>query len=328
MPEPFVENSLVAPRPTVSIAVIPRERNSLALAALDRLLAATPEPFELVYVGSRLTRATWSHIEDRAGRRNLKLVAIRSRRHLSANRARQRALEQASGEYVVMLDNDVFVNPNWLTPLIDCAVANRATAVMPAVLERYGAHKRTHLTGGSLSISPFGTVDSRMRDHRRTVSATLGQRIEPEATELIEFHCLLIHRAQALACDLVDPVAPPALEHIDFCLAAANNDCRMWVEPRSSATVVVPDRATLNDLLRFRWQWSVRRHRLGMSHFCRKWQVQDTYPARLLRHRHRRHLVAPGLTERVIAFARRALPPPAYELARRAYAGARRATSG
>lgn len=332
-PTPRTLKFMASHNPSVTIAIIPREQNSVALRALDQLLNVTDGLSELIYVGSRLSRRMWARIEQRTRKHDVTFIPLRSGTHLSANAARQWVLQHASGDFIAFVDNDVLVDEGWLPSLMDCALASGATAIVPLVMERIGTLERVHLAGGSLSISAAREIQTTMQDYSRERSCVLREKTAWEFTQLVEFHCILVCREHALAADLFDAKVAAAWEHIDFCLAVRKAGGQLCFDPHSSVTYVVPGFATQLDLTRFRFQWDVHRHRQGMAHFCRKWSVKDNYPSELLYHRHRRHIFYPSLANRYSPSLKRILPRPLFEIlkslhtaSRTLFAGVRRWT--
>src|SRR5690606_3710530 len=132
--------------PRVTVAVVPRERFSVALRSLESLYANTSEPFELVYVDGNSPRDVRDGLRQQARERGFTLV--RTERYLSPTQARNIALQRVQTPYVLFVDNDVFFADGWLTRLLDCAEDTGAWVVGPLPFEGELADARIHNAGG------------------------------------------------------------------------------------------------------------------------------------------------------------------------------------
>src|SRR5690349_5795936 len=118
--------------PAISIVIAPRDRFSIAPRALRSLLTTTTPPYQLVYVDA----GSPADIRDElaAMARVHGFTLIRHDEYGGPNRSRNIGLAEASGEYVVLAENDVLFTPGWLEPLVDCARQTGADVVSPLIL--------------------------------------------------------------------------------------------------------------------------------------------------------------------------------------------------
>src|SRR5262245_17880135 len=107
-----------------TVAVVPRERFSMAARSLASVLRETPHATPIVYVDGGSPREVARRLARVAEGRPVEW--IRERGYLSPNHARNLALARVHTRYVVFVDNDVLVAPGWLDRLVERAEATGA----------------------------------------------------------------------------------------------------------------------------------------------------------------------------------------------------------
>src|SRR5260221_9141828 len=117
----------------VTLVVPPRDRFSAARRSLESIYRNTEGPFELVYVDGNSPPHVSRYLQREAQRRHFTL--IRKDQFLSPNQARNIGLKNVRTKYVVFVDNDVEVEPGWLTHLLGCAEETGAWAVAPLIFQ-------------------------------------------------------------------------------------------------------------------------------------------------------------------------------------------------
>ena len=226
----------------VTIGVVARERFSAAPDALRTLLRNTPEQFELIVVDSGMPEPWRSEMTELVGRHsNGSVVSVPDvERPLLPNRARNLVIERATGDWICLLENDVLVDENWLTPLLDAASSHDAGVAVPLIIERFGPYEKVHFDDRLHRI-----VDSPTR-------AGVAHRIEPRddskendrggRTRVVDFfetHCMLFRRS------VLDQVGGfdgsiTAQEEIDISFALHTNDITAVLVPSSVVTFLPP----------------------------------------------------------------------------------------
>ena len=138
--------------PDVTICVVPRERYSCAIDSLENIVRNTDGPYKLVYVDGNSPTAIATQLAQlcRAGG----FTYLREDRFLTPNHARNIGLKVIDTDYVAFVDNDLFVQPGWLQPLVECARETGAWAVGPVVLEGSENLSVIHMAGGDLIGPP------------------------------------------------------------------------------------------------------------------------------------------------------------------------------
>jgi GT2 family glycosyltransferase len=145
-----------------------------------------------------------------------------------------RALHHCHTPYVVLLNSDVEVPPNWLQPLVQLAESNpRIGAIQPKILW----HKKPEMleyagaAGGFIDELGYAFCRGRM----------LG-RLEPDtqqyntATPIFwaTGACLFLRSAAVAETGLFDPTYFAHYEEIDFCWRLQLHGWQVWAQPAST----------------------------------------------------------------------------------------------
>jgi GT2 family glycosyltransferase len=263
-------------KPATTIAIVPHEKFSVTRRSLESVLEHTPEPHRLVIVDGGSPRHVADYLESRARTHDFTLV--RTDYYLQPNEARNLALAHVDTKFVALVDNDVVVDPGWLTPLERCADETDASVVSPLCCIGPFVHARVHLSTGECHIVESGErrlVHERFVDSQRPVDEVLP-RLERVQCELVDAHALLI-RTDALSASSPFDEAILLEEHIDFSLTIREQGGTLWLEPRSVVTYLTP-RLHPSDLLFYVLRWGDAWNRAGLEHFAEKWRVANDDP--------------------------------------------------
>lgn len=305
-----------------SIVITQREAFSRGRENLLSVLANTPRPYKLIYVDGGSPPEARDELRRLSVEHGFRL--IRHDRYLSPNEAREVALPHLSGEYTAFLDNDVLVGEGWLEGLLTCAAETGAGVVAPLYLERLNGMERLHMFGGHCRIVESSgrrvlevTHDGRQGQARRDLS-----RIQ---TEHIEMHGFVIRTALLSSLRLFDPAIPTIPENADFCLTVLQAGEALWIEPRSSITVVLPTSVPEPDREFYRLRWSDAWIDSGFTRFREKWGLSGPQP---VLDSQRRWAVAHRMVSHDGALHRRAGIPSDSILNRRLLAPLERALRG
>ncbi|MDJ0705004.1 MAG: glycosyltransferase [Leptolyngbyaceae cyanobacterium MO_188.B28] len=281
--------------PKVTIVVSPRERFSYTRESLESIYANTQEPFSLVYIDGGSPKEIKRYLEEKSKEKGFEL--IRTERYLSPNQARNLGLSQVKSEYVVFIDNDVHVAPNWLENLLKCAEETQAALVCPLTCIGQPLHQKIHLAGGEARIVlEIKGEKARRRVHEKHYFvnrpvAEVADQLQRQQCEFAEFHCMLV---QAQIFEQVGPLDEELLstrEHIDFCMTVTQAGGTIYCEPASVVTYVPDILYRWSDLAFFMLRWSDAWEVASLKHFREKWDLKkDKYfKKRYKRLGHRRH---------------------------------------
>ena len=205
---------------------------------------------------------------------------IRTEHYLSPNMANM-AAAQVRTKYVVFIDNDVLVSPDWLSALVDCAESTGAWVVGPIYCEREPIATRIHMAGGAAEfvIENGHRVFREGHCHYGKALAEVGPTLRRAPTEQIEFHCALVRMEAFEQLGPLDENLLSACEHTDLCLLARQAGATVYLEPSSVVTYVPPPPLESMDLPYFRLRWSEAWNTASLRHFAEKWDLAADDPS-------------------------------------------------
>jgi GT2 family glycosyltransferase len=264
-----------------TLVVVPRETFSQSCESLDDVLSSVPDGQPIVLVDGHSPLSVSEGL--RTITRNRPVTFIRSNRYLSPNEARNLGVHHVKTEYVVFVDNDLFVEPGWLERLERCADETGAAAVGPLCCIGRPTGDVVHIAGGPNRIVPNGRGGRHhveKHEHAGRKRAEISGELQRHRTELLEFHCLLVRKSVLDDLGPFDPELTALHEHNDLCLQIENAGGTLWLEPSAVVTYVPPHRLVRSDrafwFLRWSRSWSLQ----SIEHFAAKWDLDPKDPAR------------------------------------------------
>ena len=283
-------------KPQVTIVVSPRERFSYSRESLESIYANTNYPFKLIYVDGNSPKNISDYLKEKSLEQNFKL--IRTENYLSPNQARNIGLAEVDTEYVLFIDNDVYVEPGWLEKLINCAEETDATVVCPLVCIGQERYSKIHLAGGEAQIIlevKNEQIKRKVHEKHYFVNrpvAEVKDQLYRRQCEFAEFHCMLVRTDIFQTIGQLDEKLLSTREHVDFCLTVTNVGKTIYCEPDSVVTYVPAKSFVFYDLPYFELRWSDAWELSSLQHFREKWDLtkKDKYfKKRYKRLGHRRH---------------------------------------
>lgn len=260
----------------VTIVVTPRERFSHSLASLESIYRHTDTSFKLVYVDGNFPEPLASQLKERAIVHGFELV--RTNHYLSPNQARNMAMAFVTTPYVAFVDNDLYVSPGWLSALLRCAEETGASIVSPIYLEGKPDDGIIHMAGGACRID-LGHDGPQFFERHLLAKRSLDEvrpSLERGATELFEFHCVLMRT------DLLEQLGPfdeelkSLSEHSDVALLARQAGHTIMLEPDSVVTYDFTPPLEEHDLAFFRLRWSPTWNQGSVDRFYEKWRLASS----------------------------------------------------
>lgn len=282
--------------PKVTIVISPRERFSFTQKNLESIYQHTPLPFSLIYVDGGSPPHLQRYLAEQAQAKGFQL--IRTECYLSPNQARNLAIPYVKTEYVVFIDNDVMVGPQWLDRLVQCAAEERATVVCPLTCIGKKLNEIIHLAGGEARIIEEPTeagIHRKVHEKHYFVNrpvVDVQDQLQRRQCEFAEFHCMLVRRQIFDQIGLLDERLTSTREHIDFCMNVTQAGGTIYCEPASIVTYVPELPLNWADVSFFLLRWSDEWEVSSLEHFSQKWNLpkQDKYfKKRYKRLGHRRH---------------------------------------
>ena len=239
---------------TVSVAVVPRDRFSTTPATLRSVASCTPDDVEIVWVDNGHPRRVARAARAAAPRAR----AVRTSRWLRPGATHNAAINATTGDYIVLVDNDVLVEPGWLDHLVECAEKSGAAALSPIVLKGTLGEARVHFAGGTTVAFDEGdrtVVDDQMENPGAALSDVVGQPIR--RTYLAELHCVLMRRKSLERVGLFDE-SLTTRELVDWTLRALAAGEEIWFAPSCVVTYVPAQGVHPADATYFLLRWSER----------------------------------------------------------------------
>ena len=264
--------------PKVTVVVVPRERFNITELALETLYKHTVLPFKLVYVDGNSPGHIKHYLKEQAKQKGFRL--IRTEHFLSPNQARNLGLAEVDSKYVVFVDNDLVVAPGWLENLVQCADETGAWVVGPVYLEGKPEDQIIHMAGGQANFRQQQGKRELCEGHmfRGKRLPAVRSQLQRGATELIEFHCVLVRTEVFENLGPLDEKLMSSPEHIDLCLAVREAGGTVYFEPGSVVTYVTPPPFAWTDLPYFFLRWSDVWNRASLEHFRNKWNLSEDDP--------------------------------------------------
>ncbi|MDF5725330.1 MAG: glycosyltransferase [Rhizonema sp. PD37] len=283
--------------PQVTIVVVPRERFSYTRESLESIYEHESYPFKLIYVDGGSPSHIKNYLANKAIEKQFQL--IRTDDYLSPNHARNIGLCQTNSKYVVFIDNDVIVTPDWLKSLVECAEDTGATIVSPLICQGTPLHEEVHCAGGECGVVVESPVrrkqqgfdaESNAQDmtvRRRIIEkiSKQGQQVvdmrsqlQRQKTGLAEFHCMIVRTEIFQQIGFLDEALLNTKEHVDLCMLVAEVGGTIYLEPKSLVTYVTGTPLKWTDIHYYMLRWSDAWERASLEHLRKKWNLtEDEY---------------------------------------------------
>lgn len=131
-------------------------------------------------------------------------------------------------QYVLLLNNDTVVDPDFLTAMVQTAEADAGIGMIGAKIYYSSDPKVIWYAGGAVDFAKvfsFSQVGQSEIDH--------GQHDLPGETEWVTGCCLMVRTALVKEVGLLDESFGYYYEDVDWCLRARQKGWRIWYEPRA-----------------------------------------------------------------------------------------------
>jgi GT2 family glycosyltransferase len=120
------------------------------------------------------------------------------------------------------------------------------------------AKQLIHMAGAELKIVEEASARRLHERHRysNVPVAAVREHLRREATDLVEFHCMLVRRDVFERVGVLDEQLLSFLDHVDFCLSIAAAGGTIFIEPAAVVTHLAPPPYSWYDLPYFLLRWS------------------------------------------------------------------------
>lgn len=216
-------------RPRVSVIIVTWNARPLLEQCLPSVAASAYPNLEVILADNASTDGSADWVRE-----HFPLVTIvRHPENWMFCRGNNEAVRHATGKYVVLLNNDVEVAPNWLDPLVDELEASADVAAVQPKLLQYENRSRFEYAGASGGYLdrfgyPFtrGRIFFHLEDDR-------GQYDDARDVFWATGAALLLRRTALDEVGLLDERFVMHMEEIDLCWRLQRAGYRIRVQPSS-----------------------------------------------------------------------------------------------
>jgi glycosyl transferase family 2 len=259
------------PNEAVTIIVCGRDRFSPTEGCIETLIANTPKPYHLIVVLGGAPKEFESRLQEKYG---TWATLVFERRFLNGAEARNIGLRLSTTRLSVCIDNDVFVRPGWLPPLVKCQNETSAGVVVPLILED---EHRVHCAGCDMLITKKGSrtfACKGMRHYGQLVFDTTN--IRRQEADYGEMHLQLLDTKAAIELNVHDNRIQEG-EELDTGLIWRKAGRTIWCEPESVAVYRFPMAIEHpRDIAFFCWRWNAANVIPGYKVMFEKWNMDMT----------------------------------------------------
>lgn len=215
--------------PRVSIVIVTWNAIELLKEFLPTVVDTDYPDFEIIVADNASTDGSgeWVHTN---------LPGVRVVRHdenYAFCKGNNLALPHATGQYVVLLNNDVRVTPSWLRPLVERMESDsRVAAVQPKILSQLepGRFEYAGAAGGFMDRWGYPFARGRIFDH---VEADNGQYDQCCEVHWASGAAVMLRQSALDEAGFLDEAFYMHMEEIDLCLRLRRAGYKILCEPAS-----------------------------------------------------------------------------------------------
>ncbi|MFB6278385.1 MAG: glycosyltransferase family 2 protein [Salinibacter sp.] len=216
--------------PRVSIVIVSWNAKSVVQTCLPSVVATDYPDFEIVFADNASTDGTAAWI----AREYPEVKIVRHPENELFCRGNNAALPHATGELVVLLNNDVEVPADWLHPLVETMVQQPDVAAVQPKMLQYDDRDRFEYAGaagGYLDRAGYPFTRGRLFD---TMERDRGQYDDARDVFWATGAALLLRRSALNEVGLLDERFEMHMEEIDLCWRLQRHGYRVRVNPKST----------------------------------------------------------------------------------------------
>ena len=221
---------LLMAAPRVSIIIVSWNARSVVQECLPSVVETDYPNLEIIFADNASTDGTAAWI----ARKYPTVKIVRHPENWLFARGNNAALPHATGEYVLLLNNDVEVPPGWLRPLVETMTEHPDVGAVQPKLLQYDDRNRFEYAGGSGGfIDRAGYPFTRGRLFN-TMERDRGQYDDPCDVFWATGAALLLRRSALDEVGLLDERFEMHMEEIDLCWRLQRRGYRVRVQPKST----------------------------------------------------------------------------------------------
>jgi hypothetical protein len=216
--------------PRVSIIIVSWNARSVIQECLPSVVATDYPNLEIIFADNASTDGSAAWI----AREYPSVKIVRHPENWLFARGNNAALPHATGDYVVLLNNDVEVPPGWLSPLVETMTAHPDVGAVQPKLLQYDDRSRFEYAGGSggfIDRAGYPFTRGRLFD---TMERDRGQYDDPCDVFWATGAAILLRRSALDEVGGLDERFEMHMEEIDLCWRLQRHSYRVRVQPRST----------------------------------------------------------------------------------------------
>lgn len=265
---------------TVAVAVLVREKFSVALECLQSLYGGTTVPFRLILVVNAYPSHVLQQLRTFLADKHQVTEITLAGHHRLPNEALNAAMGALSEDYLVIVDNDMVVEAGYLESLLHTAERRAADVVQPLLLEGRGS-----LVHFDPPISSIEHVDGRVISMCARIQAKAAKfpGVPCRATGVerqikhIERHFVMFSRR---AVQVLHPLEAfiNTREWLDISLRFDQAGLQIWFTPKAVGRYVMTQ-VRPEDRDYFEFRWSTVLGEFSNQYVRDKWKIADFAPS-------------------------------------------------
>lgn len=240
----------------VSIIVAPRERLSPVLRSLMSLFRTIPEDVRVVVVEGGSPHGIRSKLTVLQQIRHFEWVSLPY--PITPAEARNIGIDRTQTPGIVLADNDIEYEADWLESMVCNALRNNSDVVAPLICIGPPSGSICHHAGGDLIVETEDSETFSVHERHRLMNQPISLVTEETAstdTDVAEFHCLYIKR------DFFNRMGPLeerliTREQMDLALRCRSLGARVTFERGAVVTYYAKVQFTPQDLSYHLFRWS------------------------------------------------------------------------
>lgn len=216
--------------PRVSIVIVTWNALPLLKQCLPSVVATDYPNLEIVLADNASTDGSTAWVRDTFPEVNI----VRHPENWLFCRGNNAAIPHTTGSYVMLLNNDVEVPPNWLAPLVHTMESNPDVAAVQPKLHQYDERERFEYAGAAGGhLDALGYPFTRGRIFS-TLEPDTGQYDDAGPVFWATGAALLLRRSALDEVGLLDERFEMHMEEIDLCWRLQRAGYRIAVHPEST----------------------------------------------------------------------------------------------
>ena len=216
--------------PPVSVVILTWNGKSLVQRCLPSVVATDYPNLEILLADNASTDGTAAWV----AREYPQVKIVRHPENLYFAEGNNAALPHATGRFVVLLNNDVEVPPDWLHPLVEAATEDPSIAAVQPKMMQYDDRSRFEYAGaagGFLDRVGYPFTRGRVFD---TMERDRGQYDDARDVFWATGAALLLRRSALAEVGTLDARFEMHMEEIDLCWRLWRHGYRVRVAPKST----------------------------------------------------------------------------------------------